>query len=186
MEQINKQVVESKSKDGKKLKVDGLWYSSFDPTAIGDVGVGDTVSFSYVDKESGGVVYHNIRGKVTKNASSVPAPSGSSGGRSHGRAEDDVIARRIARQNALTNAVALVNHNTSGGSKSPDYDSLVGLVVSIAKAFTRFTMGEVESAEATAPTAPNPAVDEDDLAQEHTAEAHAAMQRLAMLARHKA
>ena len=58
---ITSQVVESKSKAGKAIKIDDIWYSVFHATDLDHVSIGDTVTFSYKIKGT----FHNISGKVT-------------------------------------------------------------------------------------------------------------------------
>jgi hypothetical protein len=59
-------VVESNSRDGKSIKVNGVWYSSFKPIDSA-VAWKDEVKFNCEEKEkpSGGDPYRNIKGVVT-------------------------------------------------------------------------------------------------------------------------
>lgn len=142
MESVSKAVVESVSRDGKKLKIDGHWYSAFSVDSLSGANAGDTVSFSYVEKESGGVVYKNIRGKVTIHTSAPTAAGGGKGGGGYSRSEDPETARRICRQNALTNAVNFFNASRVPTGTNENLETEISTVLAIAGMFTRFSMGE--------------------------------------------
>ena len=87
-------------KDGKRVKIQGEWYGSFNP--IGDVNAGDTVTFDWAPDKTG--KYKNIKGAVN-----VVSRGGSGGvAQSGGASPTGNRELVIVRQNALAHATALV------------------------------------------------------------------------------
>ena len=65
-------VVESKSRKGNGIKVNGEWYSTYSAADLNHIEWKDSVEFLYEQKGK----YRNIKGKVEKTASGGGAPSG--------------------------------------------------------------------------------------------------------------
>ena len=124
---------------GKKIKVGGRNYSAFDGAAAGInmLNVGDSVSFSYVEKPGtgkfAGITFKNIQGKVTK----MTAPAGGAPSNTKAMPPSD-RERAIIRQNALTNAVNYFTsvHNTYGETDVDD-------IIQIAMGFEEYTSGDL-------------------------------------------
>jgi uncharacterized protein YdaT len=57
-------VVEVKTRNGKSIKIGENWYSAFKAVELNAVEVGDEVAFEYIEKESGGTTFLNIKGDV--------------------------------------------------------------------------------------------------------------------------
>lgn len=132
-------LVESVSKDGKRFKLDEAWYSVFNIASANGASVGDEVKFAYVEKESGGVMYNNIKGSVT--VLSATTSIGEASPKSSGKSSSSTNMQ-IIRQNALTNAVAFWN---AGSHKaSVDQEDAITQIVTIAHAFSKFSSGEWE------------------------------------------
>ena len=87
-------------KDGKRVKIQGEWYGSFNP--IGDVNAGDSVTFEWQPDKTG--KYKNIKGAVNVTGRGGSASANQSGGASTSGGRDLIIVR----QNALAHATALV------------------------------------------------------------------------------
>lgn len=66
--------VESKSRKGNSIKVNGEWYGTFSADELAHVNWKDEVVFNYVTKGD----YRNIKGKVRVSSSGGPASSASS------------------------------------------------------------------------------------------------------------
>jgi hypothetical protein len=116
-------------KDGKRLKMDDGWYSSFN--SVGDVSIGDTVSFAWVKDKTG--QYNNIKGDVNVVSK---ASAGASVGSSGGGSSSTISATQLStiRQNALRHATALV---VATGVK--DVWSAKDVVIELAKHFASFS-----------------------------------------------
>jgi hypothetical protein len=112
-------------KDNKRFKIDGNWYSSYNPAPF-PVSVGDTISFDWVQKGE----YRNIKGSVSKSASGA-APVAASGGGGGATSRD----LTIIRQNALAHATALV---VASGVTGDLYDAQ-DLVIDLAKKFAEYS-----------------------------------------------
>lgn len=138
-------VVSGMSADGKRIKIEEEWYSVFAVASMNGAQVGDTVKFAYIQKESGGKVYNNIRGTVTvSKGTGAPAPSGGGSARG-GSQESPERSMAIIRQNALTNAVQFFNCVANRGGLQPtDMESEIIEVIQIAEAFAKFSSGEYE------------------------------------------
>lgn len=87
-------------KDGKRVKIQGEWYGSFNP--IGDVNAGDSVTFDWAPDKTG--KYKNIKGAVNVVSRGGSGGVAQSGGASTSGGRDLIIVR----QNALAHATALV------------------------------------------------------------------------------
>jgi len=148
---IIEEVIDNGKGKGSGIRVGGAKYGVYDPTAsgMGDVAVGDNVSFRFSTKDgSGGIVYKNLQGRITKTAAgasptAVAPPAASGGGSSRGRGgfpiglEDG--QRSIIRQNALTNAREL--YVGTGGDMTPRTTSLI---IDLAREFEAYTTGDIE------------------------------------------
>jgi hypothetical protein len=136
-------VVSGMSADGKRIKIEEEWYSVFAVASMNGAQVGDTVKFAYIQKESGGKVYNNIRGTVTvSKGTGAPAPSGGGSARG-GSQESPERSMAIIRQNALTNAVQFFNARRPV-TETTDVESEIIEVIQIAEAFAKFSSGEYE------------------------------------------
>lgn len=87
-------------KDGKRVKINGEWYGSYNP--IGDVNAGDSVTFEWQPDKTG--KYKNIKGAVNVTGRGGSASANQSGGASTAGSRDLIIVR----QNALAHATAIV------------------------------------------------------------------------------
>jgi len=144
--------VESKSRDGKSIKVQGNWYSCFLPVIIANANVGDAITFEYTEKPSadGSRVYKNIKGVPQINggggAPSAPAHAHSNGGQpvSNNRIEakqGDVkvhTQRSIVRSHAVTAAIAIVSAN-----KTPEGFTWED-ILNMAKNVEAYTSGDMD------------------------------------------
>lgn len=162
---ITDQVVQSKTKDGKRIKVNEEWYGAFDPAQAGLdlVNYGDTVSFTFTVKETPTTTFRNIKGKVQVSATggtgatsygggSKPASAAASkagfpvGARDH--------SRSIIRQNSITNAVNFYN---SWGEVEVEtkksFEEKANIVVEIAQIFEAYSTGDMDVAQAEAAVA---------------------------------
>lgn len=158
-------VVESKSRKGNSIKVEGEWYSTYKSADLDHVNWKDTVEFLWEAKGE----YRNIKGKVEKlSGGSAPASSGaakpaySNLGVEVGHASN-LAMRMMEQRGALA--------DTAGVIGSPEYY----------REFTEYTVNmykvmkairsKVESADHASKSAPKPApkepssadVDVDDL-----------------------
>ena len=145
--------VESKSRDGKSIKVQGNWYSCFLPVIIANANVGDAITFEYTEKPSadGSRVYKNIKGVPQINSNggggaATPAHAHSNGGPSvsNNRIEakqGDVkvhTQRSIVRSHAITAAISIVSANkTEAGFTWED-------ILNMAKKVESFTSGDMD------------------------------------------
>src|SRR5688500_10455707 len=71
--------IEATSRDGKRFKMDGDWYSAFSSSQMNGASEGDYVRFVYKEKASatGGDPFRNVQGTVTKEVAPADAvPSG--------------------------------------------------------------------------------------------------------------
>lgn len=147
--------VESKSRDGKSIKVQGNWYSCFLPVIIANANVGDLITFEYTEKPSadGARVYKNIKGvpQINGGASSGPAvqqatsnaPQGVSTHRVEAKKGDIKIhtQRSIVRSHAVTAAIAICNANNSST------EFMVDTVLMIAKQIEMYTSGDGDASD---------------------------------------
>ena len=69
-------MVESKSRKGNSIKVDGDWYSTFKAEDLNHVNWKDNVVFAFEQKGE----YKNIKGKVQRSGGSSASPAKSGGG----------------------------------------------------------------------------------------------------------
>lgn len=138
--------VESKSRDGKSIKVAGNWYSCFLPVIIANANVGDGITFEYTEKPSadGSRIYKNIKGVPQINGGSGnPAAPSASQAVSNSRVEakkGDIklhTQRSIVRSHAVTAAISLCSANKKEFS--------VDTVLSIAKQIEAYTSGDGDS-----------------------------------------
>lgn len=117
-------------KDGKRFKVNGEWYGSFN-VQVGIV-AGDTVTINWAPDKTG--QYKNIK-SIAKAEGAAPTAQAAGGNASAG-GRDAVIVR----QNALAHATALVI--ASGVS---DVWNEQRLIIALAEGFARYSLtGEVE------------------------------------------
>jgi hypothetical protein len=78
MPEVAKGLVESKSRKGNGIKLDGNWYTTFKSSDLDHVNWKDTVEFLWdYDKTS---TYRNIKGTVKVTSAGSTAPSGASKG----------------------------------------------------------------------------------------------------------
>jgi len=159
---IIEEVIDNGKGKGSGIRVGGAKYGVYDPAAsgMGDVSVGDNVSFRFAEKDgSGGIVYKNLQGRITKTAAgatvaaapaSAATPARSYGGKGVFPVPLDDGSRAIIRQNALTNARELVCKTLADGGKiSP---KVIETVIDIAKQFESYTSGDIERFAAEAAT----------------------------------
>lgn len=138
-------VVEAKKKDGKAIKVDGVWHSAYNAAALSTVNDGDTVTFTSTPSSDGR--WNNIRGKVLVQGAvavaGVPIKPESTSRLHHLPVPLD-RDRCIIRQNALTNARELVTNfyrpDIEGYIK--DFDEVVAVTISVARQFEEYTSGD--------------------------------------------
>lgn len=73
--------VETMSRDGKGIKIDGQWYSSWKPISDA-VQYKEDVRITVQDKEKNGTVYKNIKGVVTNltTGATIDSEKGTTGG----------------------------------------------------------------------------------------------------------
>ena len=138
-----KGVINGMSADQKRCKIGDEWYSVFALPSMGGAQVGDEVKFAYIEKESGGKVYNNIKGSVTviSKGGGASAPSaGGSAPRSFGESPERNMS--IIRQNALTNATAFYNANLKDNTNPTDIDEAIATISTVAGAFSQFSSGE--------------------------------------------
>lgn len=138
-----KGVINGMSADQKRCKIGDEWYSVFALPSMGGAQVGDEVKFAYVEKESGGKVYNNIKGSVTvigKGGGASASASGGSAPKSYGESPERNMS--IIRQNALTNATAFYNANLKEQTNPNDIDEAIATIITVAEAFSQFSSGE--------------------------------------------
>lgn len=148
MNEITNQVVEAKSKDGKKIKIGEDWFSAFNASTLEGVERGDTVSFVYTLKGD----WKNIKGSVRKGegtATDAIAPIKTSTPHfSRGNFPIHPLdgQRSIIRQNSLTNAVVVAQMQFSREDTLPTNEE----IISIAREFEKYSAGDLdrEAAEA--------------------------------------
>lgn len=143
--------VESKSRDGKSIKVAGNWYSSFLPVIIANANVGDSITLEYTEKPSqdGSRVYKNIKGVPQINSGNAPvaSPAASqavSNNRSVETKRGDIklhTQRSIVRSHAVTAAISLLSANKDADGFT------VEMVLETAKAIESYTSGDGDSTE---------------------------------------
>lgn len=149
MNEITNQVVEAKSKDGKKIMIGPDWFSAFNASTLEGVERGDTVSFVYTLKGD----WKNIKGSVRKGegtATDAIAPIKSSTPHfSRGNFPIHPLdgQRSIIRQNSLTNSVATAKLLLTG---EEDVAVATDFIISIAREFEKYSAGDLdrEAAEA--------------------------------------
>lgn len=144
--------VQNVSRDGRRVQVDGSWYSAFAPSQMpaGGVSAGDWVDFTYVQKGE----YNNIKGSVTKSTAPASRPttgSVASTERKFTDAKGFVIKefpvpplhpdRSIIRQNSLSHAVAVLN---AGAWFGTDPEEHAGKVIEIARMFEAYSTGDMD------------------------------------------
>lgn len=136
--------VEAVKRDGKAFKgVDGEWYGA--RTAVcGDLTAGDTVVF---ENQKRGKWNNIVDDRIEIVTGETPAPAAAGGSpaptsrRWHAYEDkpyQDNIQKRIGRQNALTNAVQAAGPIPEGAQ----LDRYVGVVLSLAESFARWTGGQ--------------------------------------------
>jgi hypothetical protein len=128
-------------KDGKRLKMDDGWYSSFN--AVGAVAIGDTVSFNWTKDKTG--QYNNIKGEVNVVSKAI-GDSGVGSSSVGGTAPPNGRESIIVRQNALAHATALV---IATGVK--DVWNAKDVVIELAKHFTSYSLTGDDLVETPAP-----------------------------------
>lgn len=163
MSTLNSVTVSSVARHGKAFQVDGEWYSAFNPTQLNGVARGDTITFQYKEKESGGRVYKNVQGNVTiegKSGNDAPASNGGSSSESspprrassaYGRGTFPIPAldgqRSIIRQNSVTNAVNLMKDHLPKSGKI-NWDDYADNVIAVARKFEAYSTGDLDAEEA--------------------------------------
>ena len=145
-------VVMEASADGKRIRVDGNWYSSYLPSNVNGAAAGDLVTFSWKESEKvgpSGRPYLNIVGKVAKMGgatstvgapalpAALPAPSYSP----PEEVGKPVLCRDrcIIRQNAMTSAIALYTAVFRDGNVY-HFDN----VLDLARKIEAYTSGDME------------------------------------------
>lgn len=101
--------VESKSRKGNSIKVNGGWYSTFNASDLDHVNWKDQVSFDFVTKGK----YNNISGKVEVTAK-APAASSSGGG---GKGGDYTLGVELGHASKLAMDVMLADPSIKAGSE---------------------------------------------------------------------
>lgn len=152
----------------KKIKVGGLSYSAFDGKAAGipDLTVGDSVSFQYTEKEGNGkfagVMFKNIKGRVTKMTTPLPATASATAvttGRFGNKGVFPVPvtdgSRSIIRQNSVTNATAIMTAILGEQTKTAKWEdkmaqaeAIANAVVDVARILESYSAGDVDLEEA--------------------------------------
>lgn len=155
--------VSSVSRDGKRMQVDGSWYSAFSTTQMPPGGVtrGDWVEFTYVEKGE----FKNIKGSVTKSAAPASRPTtgaAPSTERKYTDAKGFVIKefpvpplhpdRSIIRQNSLSHATTLVDKSGdewmeqfyAKNSRYPNLEDYAEKVIDIARMFEAYSTGDLD------------------------------------------
>jgi hypothetical protein len=146
--ETKKGVIEAMSADCKRCQIDNEWYSVYTLSSMGGAKVGDEVKFAYIEKESGGKIYNNIRGSVTVLVSGsavagvAPTPRATSGKSFGGESPERNMS--IIRQNALTNAVNFYNARQShtASAEFEGVDDAITSVITVAEMFALFSSGE--------------------------------------------
>lgn len=153
METING-VVESVSRTGKQIKVNGEWYGAFAPASLNGAAAGSTVRFTSVKSKDG--QYNNIKGSVTVVGGGAATPAAGEGSAprsaapaaSYGRSS---IAfplppldgqRVIVRQNALGHATKLVVE--AGYHSGEDSNASADLIIELARKFEAYVAGDLD------------------------------------------
>jgi len=134
-------VVQAKSQDGKRIKVNDTWYSVYSASTLTGINAGDDISFSFVQKGQ----WNNISGKVTVNTKgnyteteNVKINNSKVGSISLDR------DRTIARQNALTNARELFIATIPANEVVSDLEEVAEKIINIAYKFENYTTGDRE------------------------------------------
>lgn len=148
-------VVQAVGRDGKRVQVDGSWYSAFASSQFPKSGVnkGDVVEFTYVQKGE----YNNIKGSVEVKAApaSMPttgaAPSSGSGyTNSRGFVEKQFPVpplhpdRSIIRQNSLGHAYDVWNMLGDFDRTIPPAEA-AAQVIEIARYFEAYSTGDLDN-----------------------------------------
>lgn len=157
-------VIEKMARNRKAFKLEGdeEWYSVYKAPQMNDAQVGDTVSFEYEDKDTGGQIFHNIQGNVNidEEGEGEPAPSrgsssrggssrraASGGGRSGGGggAKSDGVDweakdRRISRQSSLKVAAEIIS---AIGDYEGDVEAAGVAAIDMARTFEEYIYEEV-------------------------------------------
>lgn len=140
-------VVDSKSANGKSIKINGDWFGAFSPSTLSGVNVGDTVQFNWDLDKTGR--YKNIKGAVNVGGKTVPtapvsgdAPVASPAVRRGFPVDITDHARSIIRQNALTNARELFCWALDPHEEDSDSEKDAKRIISIARIFEDYTSGE--------------------------------------------
>lgn len=148
-------VVESKSNNGKSIKVNGEWFGAFSPATLTFVNRGDEVSFTYAKDKTG--QYNNIKGAVTvgkgnglqsqtdqvKSDAPAPAPTHRPYKGGFPVPMDD-HSRSIIRQNALTNARELFCWALDPNGEESNSDENAKRIINIARIFEDYTSGDYD------------------------------------------
>lgn len=155
-------VVESKSRKGNGIKVEGEWYSTFSAADLNHIEWKDSVEFLYEQKGK----YKNIKGKVEKTASGGGAPSGtrslpaSGGGYSSvgvelGHAAN--LAMRMMEQTEYEYAVGSPEYYKNFVSYTTDMYKVMKAIRA------KVESGDISAAPPPPPAAPEPDVADGDL-----------------------
>lgn len=141
-------VVESKRKDNKAIKVNGVWYSAYSAATLAAINDGDVVTFESQASPDGR--WQNIKGKVTVDATGAMDTPVSAKGPAlqttvNSRYTFPIPAtdsqRSILRQNALTNAREVVC--AQGWSEDDvSLDDVAKVIINIARKFEEYTSGD--------------------------------------------
>ena len=142
-------VVEAKRKDGKAIKVAGVWYSAYTASTLSLINEGETVTFNYAPSPDGR--FNNIKGKVVGVLVSPPTgafvpPLKDAPKNPHYQfpISPTDSQRSILRQNALTNARELVTwmHGFDDDTKRKKSMEYVDVIIAVARKFEEYTSGD--------------------------------------------
>jgi len=137
--------VESARKDGKGIKVNGVWYSVYATSQLKDIKWKDDVEFTASSTEKNGTTYYNIKGDVKKVGGDTASPAMPSSNPAVVAAAAawpqpvDARSRTIIRQNSMGNAVAYAAKFMADGGASPED------VVAVARVFEAYCTGEADN-----------------------------------------
>lgn len=148
---IVEEVMDNGKGKGSGLRVGGKKYGVYDPAAsrLGDVNVGDNVSFRYTEKTgSGGIVYKNVQGVITPTSAPATATAAAAPNNKNYRNGNFPIdpldgQRSIIRQNALTNAVKSLSIEDDCIA-SDKIDEYADSVIALARRFEAYTAGDMD------------------------------------------
>ena len=147
------------SRDGKRVQVEGSWYSAFSSSQMpsGGVSAGDWVNFTYVQKGE----YNNIKGSVTKGTAPASRPTtgaAPSTERKFTDAKGFVIKefpvpplhpdRSIIRQNSLAHASDVINafkYDMHGAPRHETPEEYAKEVIEIARMFEAYSTGDLDA-----------------------------------------